>query len=119
MINARRMPAHRAKPVTRPPRTRRSVVDRRRAYETGEGGQGSSVLDRAGIAKPRRRRLVLRRRDVDACDAGGSHDEPDRCHTAGPLVANSPHPLMTFRIGHPTTTVLRSPRRPAEEVVLG
>lgn len=28
------------------------------------------------------------------------------------------HPLMTFRIGHPTTEALRSPRRPAEEVVL-
>ena len=28
------------------------------------------------------------------------------------------HPLMTFRIGHPTTDALRSPRRPAEEVVL-
>lgn len=26
--------------------------------------------------------------------------------------------LMTFRIGHPTTDALRSPRRPAEEVVL-
>lgn len=28
------------------------------------------------------------------------------------------HALMTFRIGHPTTDALRSPRRPAEEVVL-
>ena len=34
------------------------------------------------------------------------------------LLPTGQHPLMTFRIGHPTTTALRSPRRPAEEVVL-
>ena len=27
-------------------------------------------------------------------------------------------PIMTFRIGHPTADTLRSPRRPAAEVVL-
>jgi hypothetical protein len=34
------------------------------------------------------------------------------------LLPAGQHPLLTFRIGHPTTTALRSPRRPAEEVVL-
>jgi hypothetical protein len=34
------------------------------------------------------------------------------------LLPAGQHPLMTFRIGHPTTDALRSPRRPAEEVVL-
>jgi hypothetical protein len=34
------------------------------------------------------------------------------------LLPTGQHTLMTFRIGHPTTTALRSPRRPAEEVVL-
>ena len=28
------------------------------------------------------------------------------------------HPIMTFRIGYPTTDALRSPRRPATDVVL-
>jgi hypothetical protein len=28
------------------------------------------------------------------------------------------HPLMTFRIGHSTATALRSPRRPADHVLL-
>jgi hypothetical protein len=35
------------------------------------------------------------------------------------LLPAGQHPLMTFRIGHPTGDALRSPRRPAEEVVLG
>lgn len=35
-----------------------------------------------------------------------------------PLLPAGQHPLMTFRIGHPTTDALRSPRRPAAEVVL-
>ena len=28
------------------------------------------------------------------------------------------HPIMTFRTGYPTTDALRSPRRPATDVVL-
>jgi len=28
------------------------------------------------------------------------------------------HPAMTFRIGYPTTDALRSPRRPASDVIL-
>ena len=34
------------------------------------------------------------------------------------LLPTGQHPLMTFRIGHPTATALRSPRRPADDVVL-
>lgn len=34
------------------------------------------------------------------------------------LLPSGTHAVMTFRIGHPTTTALRSPRRPASEVLL-
>jgi len=34
------------------------------------------------------------------------------------LLPSGTHPLMTFRIGYPTRTALRSPRRPVRDVVL-
>jgi hypothetical protein len=34
------------------------------------------------------------------------------------LLPSGTHAIMTFRIGHPTMTALRSPRRPAPDVVL-
>ena len=38
--------------------------------------------------------------------------------TMAALLPTGQHPLMTFRIGHPTATALRSPRRPADHVLL-
>ena len=38
--------------------------------------------------------------------------------TMAALLPTGQHPLMTFRIGHPTATALRSPRRPADDVLL-
>jgi hypothetical protein len=34
------------------------------------------------------------------------------------LLPTGQHSLMTFLIGHPTATALRSPRGPAEDVML-
>jgi hypothetical protein len=34
------------------------------------------------------------------------------------LLPSGTRPVMTFRIGYPTMTALRSPRRPAHDVVL-
>jgi hypothetical protein len=38
--------------------------------------------------------------------------------TMAALLPTGQHPLMTFGIGHPTATALRSPRRPADDVLL-
>ena len=38
--------------------------------------------------------------------------------TVAALLPTGQHPLMTFRIGHSTATALRSPRRPADHVLL-
>jgi hypothetical protein len=38
--------------------------------------------------------------------------------TMATLLPTGQHPLMTFRIGHPTATALRSPRRPADHALL-
>jgi hypothetical protein len=38
--------------------------------------------------------------------------------TMAALLPTGQHPPMTFRIGHPTATALRSPRRPADHVLL-
>jgi hypothetical protein len=38
--------------------------------------------------------------------------------TMAALLPTGQHPLMTFRIGHSTATALRSPRRPADHVLL-
>lgn len=43
---------------------------------------------------------------------------PDFTHAIAPTLPTGTHPIMTFRIGHPTTPAPRSPRRPAVEVVV-
>jgi nitroreductase len=42
---------------------------------------------------------------------------PDFTAATAALLPGERHPIMTFRIGHPTTDALRSPRRPARDVV--
>ena len=52
-------------------------------------------------------------------DREQSADVPTRIGiTMAALLSTGQHPLMTFWIGHPTATALRSPRRPADAVVL-
>ena len=43
---------------------------------------------------------------------------PDVTVATATMLPAGRYPVMTFRIGHPTTAALRSPRRPAGEVVL-
>jgi hypothetical protein len=42
---------------------------------------------------------------------------PDITAAMAALLPGERHPIMTFRIGHPTVDALRSPRRPAHDVV--
>ena len=44
---------------------------------------------------------------------------PDVTDAVAKLLPAGTHAIMTFRIGHPTTTALLSPRRPADDVVRG
>jgi hypothetical protein len=44
---------------------------------------------------------------------------PDFTDAVAKLLPAGTHAIMTFRIGHPTTTALLSPRRPGDDVVRG